>query len=229
MTPPSSPPRVPGTVCTSASTRSKGSPRALDHLLGSRLGGAAGGVDLAGVVELDDLGVVEEARGLAGEVHQQHRADGEVGRDDDAEFARRCLLAEFVEEGGGEAGGADDEANAPFEGGLRKDRGPGGVGEIDDDLGLVGVEGGASLAVEGQALAGIAFAEGVDEGEGFGGGIGGGGEGHLAAHAAASGDNNRDGVHDGRLYARRRSHDPYPARRDRGRCRSRGTALFCRR
>ena len=60
----------------------------LDHLLGSGLGGAAGGVDLAGVVELDDLGVVEEARGLAGEVHEQHGADGEVGRDHDAELSR---------------------------------------------------------------------------------------------------------------------------------------------
>ena len=61
----------------------------LDHLLGGGLGRAAGGVDLAGVVEFDDLGVVEEARRLAGEVHQQHRADGEVGRDDNTELARR--------------------------------------------------------------------------------------------------------------------------------------------
>ena len=169
----------------------------LDHLLGGGLGGAAGGVDLAGVVELDDLGVVEEARGLAGEVHEQHGADGEVGRDHDAELSCARLLPELVEEFGGQAGGADDEAHAAFESGAREDGGPGGVREVDDDLGLVGVEGGSGLAVEGEPLAGIALAEGVDEGEGFGGGVGGGGEGHLAAHVAASGDDDRDAVHDG--------------------------------
>ncbi len=167
----------------------------LDHLLGGGFGGAAGRIDLARVVELDDLGVVEEARRLTREVHEQDGADGEVGRDHDPRLARRRLLAQFIEERGGKAGGADDETHAPFEGGAREDRGPGGVGEIDDDCGIVRVEGGSGLAIEGEALAGIALAEGVDEGERFGGGVGGGGERHLTAHGAAPGDDDGDAVH----------------------------------
>ncbi len=52
-----------------------------EHAFGRGLCGAAGGIDLLFVVEFDDLGVVKEAGGLAGEVHHQDGADGEVGRD----------------------------------------------------------------------------------------------------------------------------------------------------
>ena len=44
-----------------------------------------GGVDLAVVVQLDHLNGVEVGRGDLREVHQQHRAEGEVGGDDPAE------------------------------------------------------------------------------------------------------------------------------------------------
>ena len=44
--------------------------------------GAGRRVDLARVVQLDHLDGVEEPRGLAGELHGQHRADAEVGGDE---------------------------------------------------------------------------------------------------------------------------------------------------
>ena len=51
--------------------------------------GAARRVDLAGVVQLDDLDRLEEAGRLPGEPHHQHRADREVGRDEHADARRR--------------------------------------------------------------------------------------------------------------------------------------------
>ena len=55
-----------------------------------RAGGRAGrGVDLVGVVQLDDLHRLVEAGRLLGEGHHEHRADGEVGRDEDADVAAR--------------------------------------------------------------------------------------------------------------------------------------------
>ena len=47
-------------------------------------GGAGGRVGLVGVVQLDDLDRLVERRGLGGEAHHQHRADGEVGGDQHA-------------------------------------------------------------------------------------------------------------------------------------------------
>ena len=43
------------------------------------------------MVELDDLDVRHEARGLLGELHHQHGADGEVGREEQARALGREL------------------------------------------------------------------------------------------------------------------------------------------
>ncbi len=70
-------------------------------------------VHLVGVVELDDLCGLVEARGLLGEVHHQHRADGEVRRDQHPHLrVGRAPCPHLVEALGGEAGGADDHVDA---------------------------------------------------------------------------------------------------------------------
>ena len=56
--------------------------------LGGAPRGAARGVDLVRVVQLDDLDGLEEAGGLRGEAHHQHRAEREVGRDEHADAGR---------------------------------------------------------------------------------------------------------------------------------------------
>src|SRR6185312_11216099 len=48
------------------------------HKLCSAEGGAGGGVDLAGVVQLDDLHRVKVLGGLGGKVGGEHRAEGKV-------------------------------------------------------------------------------------------------------------------------------------------------------
>ena len=52
-------------------------------------GGPGGRVGLVGVVELDDLDRLVERGRLGGEAHHQHRADGEVGGDQDADARGR--------------------------------------------------------------------------------------------------------------------------------------------
>ena len=75
------PPRAPSTTSLVV-----GSARPVAGRRGHALGGAHRGarrrVDLAVVVQLDDLGRLEVRRGQLGEAHHEHRADGEVGRDD---------------------------------------------------------------------------------------------------------------------------------------------------
>jgi 4-hydroxy-tetrahydrodipicolinate reductase len=61
-------------------------------------GGAAGRVDLLRVVQLDDLDRLEEPGRDLREPHREHRADGEVGRDDHADPQR------LLPEGFGHAG-----------------------------------------------------------------------------------------------------------------------------
>ena len=116
-------------------------------------GGPGRGVGLVGVVQLDDLRALVERRGLRREVHHQHRADGEVGRDQHP-HARMAgqQRPELVQALVGEPGGADDGVDALLDApgqvvqhGVR-------VGEVDDDRGGLGglsviaqVEGGDQL------------------------------------------------------------------------------------
>ena len=66
-----------------------------------RAGGRArGGVDLVGVVQLDDLDRLVEAGRLAREGHHEHRADGEVGGDEHADAAGRRPAARAASRGG---------------------------------------------------------------------------------------------------------------------------------
>ena len=63
------------------------------HALGRAHRGAGRRVDLAVVVELDDLGRLEPRRRQLGEAHHEHGADGEVGGDEAGalgELAPRC-------------------------------------------------------------------------------------------------------------------------------------------
>ena len=64
-------------------------PEACAHQRGGPGGGPARRVDLAVVVELDDLGLRHVPRRLGGELHHQHRADREVRRDEDVGAAQR--------------------------------------------------------------------------------------------------------------------------------------------
>src|SRR6266852_3313841 len=74
-TPPSSPPRVPSSVTFSGIMWLKG-------LFPRRAGRR---IELGRVVHLDHLGRLEMWGRDFGQVHHQHRADREVGRDDSAE------------------------------------------------------------------------------------------------------------------------------------------------
>ena len=56
--------------------------RGRSHALGRPDGRAARRVDLAVVVQFDDLGGLEEGSGQFGKAHHQHGADREVGGDD---------------------------------------------------------------------------------------------------------------------------------------------------
>ena len=58
------------------------SARRCRHALRGRHRRARRRVDLAVVVQLDDLGRLEPRRGELGEAHHEHGADGEVGRDE---------------------------------------------------------------------------------------------------------------------------------------------------
>ena len=52
------------------------------HQLRRALRSPAGGVELAVMMQLDDLGPGHVARGLGGKAHHQHRPDGKVGGDE---------------------------------------------------------------------------------------------------------------------------------------------------
>ena len=67
-------------------------------------------VGLGVVVQLDDLGRLEERRGQLGEAHHQHRADGEVRRDQAVRARERGPQRDDVVVG--EAGGADHGVDA---------------------------------------------------------------------------------------------------------------------
>ena len=71
--------------------RRAGRPRARAAAIscGGARRGAARRVDLVRVVQLDDLDRLEEAGRLRGEPHHQHRADGEVRRDEHADARAR--------------------------------------------------------------------------------------------------------------------------------------------
>src|SRR5690606_36942356 len=106
---------------------------------GDQFGGAVGGagrrVHLLRVVRLDDLDGLEERRRLLREVHHQHRADAEVGGDEDV--ARRVVGqpgADRVDAGRVEAGGADHDVQAALDAPLDVVHHDAGLGEVDDDL-----------------------------------------------------------------------------------------------
>ena len=83
--------------------------RRVGHALRRHHRRARGRVDLLVVVQLDDLGGLEERRRELGEPHHQHRADGEVGRHD--AVARGEQMAQLVELGLAETGRAHDRVH----------------------------------------------------------------------------------------------------------------------
>ena len=93
--------------------------------------GAGWGVDLAGVVHLDDLDRLEMRSGDFREVHHQHRADREVRRDNPAKTLVLAGGLELVDSVCGDAGGADDRRCPCRDGGERDVQGLGGLCEVD--------------------------------------------------------------------------------------------------
>lgn len=94
-------------------------------------------VRLERVVQFDDLRGLEEARRLTGERHRQHRADREVGGDENRHVGLGGepgpnLIESFV----GEARGAHDRVDARPDEELEVVHHHAGMGEVDDDLGL---------------------------------------------------------------------------------------------
>ena len=89
-----------------------GSPRSA-HALGGLHGRSRRGIDLAVVVQLDDLGGVEERCRHLREPHHQHRRDREIRSDHTIRAARtREGRLEQLEIGIGEPGGADHGVDA---------------------------------------------------------------------------------------------------------------------
>ena len=104
------------------------------HPLGGPHGRARRGVDLAVVVQLDDLRRLEERRGHLGEAHHQHRRDGEVRCD----HAMRRSVAERmpggVDVGLVEPGGAHHGVHAVHRQPWQRDASCGRDREVDDDV-----------------------------------------------------------------------------------------------
>ena len=105
-------------------------------LAGGGAGGAGRGVDLVGVVQLDDLDRLVELRSLLGEVHHEHGTDGEIRGDQAAgvgmvgELVAQGLVAVFVK-----TRGADDGVDLVVGGLIEVVHDGVGGGEIDDDVG----------------------------------------------------------------------------------------------
>ena len=137
-----------------------------EHHLGGGARGAAGGVDLLVVVEFDNLDVIEVAGGLAGELHHEDGAEGEVGGEDGPDAAVRAFGFQPGEELRGVAGGADDEADATSERGFGKARGPFGVGEVDDEVGLRLVEAAGRVIEDEDAIEGGLGLKCIEVGDG---------------------------------------------------------------
>jgi hypothetical protein len=165
------------------------------HEFGGGLRGAAGRVDLQVVVEFDNFCVFEEGRGLAGEMHHEDRANCKVRCEHGADLAGFGFLCEPRHEFVVEAGGPDDHADAFGHAGIGKDRGPGGVREIDDDVGSQLVAGGGGIAEEREALEDARLCEAIDVADGSHSVFGEDGGRDLAAHAARTGNQDTDISH----------------------------------
>jgi len=83
---------------------------------------------------LDDFDGLEMTRGLLGEMHRQHGADGEIRRDEDRDAGLSPTTLDLVEALVGEAGGADDRVDAVVDEELQVVHHYAGMGEVDDDL-----------------------------------------------------------------------------------------------
>jgi len=113
---------------------------------GRAQGGARGGVGLVLVVQLDDLGGRVETPGHGGEVHGQHRPEGEVGCPHGvAVVGLAGQVPEVVHHLGGQPGGARDQVDALAQQPLDGGRGGLGPGEVDHHLGLGGQQVGEVL------------------------------------------------------------------------------------
>jgi hypothetical protein len=86
-------------------------------------------------MEFDDLRVIEVSGGEPGHVDEQHRADGEVGRDDRAQPPLAREPVELFEERVVEPGGADDGPRARFDGRAGDHGRPRRHREVDHDIG----------------------------------------------------------------------------------------------
>ena len=154
-------------------------------------------VDLLVVVQLDDLRRLEEARGDLRHVHHQHRADGEVRGDQSAELPLRASLREILDERLRQTRRADDEAHAALERHIGEDGGPGGVREVDDDVGLRLFERGRGVRYQRDRAAGWEReqrrrGQPIDDADGSEGRIGVHGVDDCAAHLAGAGDEYAD-------------------------------------
>ena len=112
--------------------------RLADEVRGA-LGGPRRRVELAVVVQLDDLALGHVPRGLGGEAHHQHRPDGEVRRHEDVggPAVAPGILGRGAQVVEVEARGPDDRVGAGVEAGPDVRRGGLRGGEVDDDVGSV--------------------------------------------------------------------------------------------
>ena len=99
--------------------------------LGGVQGGARGGVALLVVVELDHLHAVHERRGQLAEAHQQHGADGEVGRHHGVGRRSVELACQVGHVLPVEAGGAHHDVNSVRRAPGQGPAGGAGLGEVD--------------------------------------------------------------------------------------------------
>ncbi len=157
--------------------------RRVGHAPGRHHRGAGRRVDLLVVVQLDDLGGLEERSGELGEPHHQHRADREVGRDD--AVARGEQVSQLVELDLAESGRSHDRVHlmhrAPAEVAHRRV----GRREIDCDLGVRVGERARRVGDRDAGRNEITGVKRVDGGDELEGRIGRDGFAHGRAHASS--------------------------------------------
>ena len=189
-------PRAPSgswVVASGTCPRPASSPGGRDEPSGA-CGRARGRVDLARVVQLDDLDGLVEPRRLRGEPHHEDRADGEVRGDEDADLG---TLRQLVPERGQAlvvpAGGPDDHVHPALD--AVGDVGRRGVRhrELDGDVRSPEVAEVVAVAHAGHQLEALGRLDGAAR---------------LGAHAPGGADD----CHPDRLaHGRQRSHPAYTA------------------
>ena len=148
-TPSTSAPRLPGAGSRCGICRARGS-AARDQRAGDGERGAGRGVDLGVVVRLHDLCHLEEAAEGPGDLHQQHRADGEVGGDENANTLLLRQGVNGLQFGVRDARCAGDPVNAALD---RRSQGGGGHvgnGKVHHHVGSAGLDGRSYICIKGK-------------------------------------------------------------------------------